>query len=60
MQNRFDIKIVDRILQDVRSNTAFFDKIVICFYDNFRQILLIIKSAESDRLVRSTLRTFYL
>ena len=59
MQNRFDIKIVNHILQDVRSNTTFFDRIVICFYDNFRQILSVVKSAELGRLARFTLRAFY-
>ena len=57
MQNRYDIEIVDRMLQNVRKNIDPFDEIVTCFCDDFRQVLPIIKSAESGRIAQATLRT---
>ena len=60
MQNRFDIEAVDRMLQDIRKDSNPFGRVVTCFYGNFRQILPVIKGAESGRLARSTLRALYL
>ena len=56
MQNRYDIEIVDRMLQNVRKNIDPFDEIVTCFCDDFRQVLSIIKSAESNRIAQTILR----
>ena len=60
MQNRHDIEAVDRMLQDVRKNPKPFGGIVTCFCGDFRQILPVIKGAESGRLARATLRASYL
>lgn len=50
MQNRHDIEAVDRMLQDVRGNTDPFGGIVTCFCGDFRQVLPVIKGAESGRI----------
>ena len=60
MQNRHNIEVVDRILRDVRKISAPFGGIVTCFCRDFRQILPVIKRAESGRLAWATLRTTYL
>ena len=60
MQNRYDTEAVDRMLRDIRSNPAPFDGAVICFCDDFRQVLPVIESAESGRIARATLRALYL
>ena len=56
MQNRYDIEAVDRMLQDIRKNSNPFGGIVTCFCGDFRQILPVVKGAESGRLARATLR----
>ena len=60
MQNRYDIEAVDRMLQDVRKDERPFGGIATCFCGDFRQILPVVKGAESGRIARSTLRTSYL
>lgn len=60
MQNRHDIEAVDHMLRDIRKNPAPFGGIVTCFCGDFRQVLPVIKGAESGRIARSTLRTSYL
>ena len=60
MQNRIDIKAVNRMLQDIRKNLTPFGDIVIYFCGDFRQILPIIKGADSSRVAAATLRASYL
>ena len=47
------------MFMDIRKNFGSFNDIIICFCENFRQILSIIKSVESGRIVKSTLRISY-
>lgn len=60
MQNRYDIEAVDRMLRDVRKDDRPFGGIATCFCGDFRQILPVVKGAESGRIAQSTLRRSYL
>ena len=60
MQNRYNIEIINRIFQDIRKDLKSFDDIIIYFCDDFRQVLLIIKSVKLRRIVTFILRISYL
>ena len=60
MQNRYNIEIINYIFQNIRKDFKSFNNIIICFCDDFRQILLIIKSVKSKRIITFILRILYL
>lgn len=57
MQSRYDIEAVSRSLQDINSNDqAYFRGKVVCFYSDFRQILLVVPGGSSGQVVEACLQ----
>jgi hypothetical protein len=55
MQNKYDFKVIDRTLRDIRNCEKPFSGLLVIFNSDFAQILSIIKRANWARTVAANL-----